>query len=85
MTRPSAHTGAEPLRTWSAAHLPPGTPIRHTIDIEEPEICLVIGEQDRVELAMDPLVAGELVLTLRRAVREYNAAHASAPIGPDVA
>lgn len=74
-------SGTEPVCTWSATYVPPGTPMRHRIDTDDSGIRLIIGGSDQVELAMEQRAATEMVSTLQQAIREFHAP----PAGPDAA
>ena len=85
MARPLDQPDGYAMSIRSAAHLPHGTPIRQCLDATAPEIRLVIGHHDDLELNMDLAVAGQMITTLRTAVRELRAAHSSPPTNPDAA
>jgi hypothetical protein len=85
MRTPSARLAAEGLRTWSAAYVPPGTPIRHTINTDDPEIRLILGTENPVELVMEPGAANEVATHLRRAIREFHGTCDHPPNGSDAA
>ena len=73
------------MSTCSATHVPHGTPVRHQLDATAPEIRLIIGDQDSVELSMDLPAVGEIITALQIAVREYRAIYGDSPAGPDAA
>lgn len=73
------------LSTCSTTYIPHGTPVRHQLDATAPEIRLIIGAQDSVELSMDLPAAGQIVTALQIAVREHRAIYGDSPAGPDAA
>ena len=85
MSTPSIRPAAENPRTWSATYVPPGTPIRHTIDTDDREIRLIFGTGNAVELVMDPLVAEDIAAGLQRAIGAFNDAHNHPATDPDAA
>ena len=85
MDTPSARSAAENPSTWSATYVPPGTPIRHIINTDDPEIRLIFGASNPVELVMNPLVAEDIMTGLQRALREFHETHDLPPTDPDAA
>lgn len=85
MRTASTRLAAERLSTWSAAFVPIGTPMRHVIGADEPEIRLILGTENPVELVMDPRAASEVVMTLQQAIREFYETNGVPPVGPNAA
>jgi len=62
------------MESWSAHHIPAGSPVRHILNAAHEESCirLVIGDREQVELEMAPPEAGALIVTLQNAVRDVR-------------
>lgn len=60
------------ISSWSSAHAPDGTPVRHLLD-DSGEIRLVLGDADQVEISMTPRIARAIARTLDAALAEAPA------------
>lgn len=65
-----------PVASWSAHHIPAGTPIRYIVNTteDEPQIRLLFGPSDQIELELPLSVIPPMLTTLQAA--EHEAQHA---------
>lgn len=71
-TKGPAMDHPNPVASWSAHHIPAGTPIRYIVNAtdDEAQIRLLFGPSDQVELELPLSVIPPMLTTLRDAERE---------------